>query len=78
VKALLDNGNYILVDKIASRAADEPLLFREARVEMKKIEALKLEGHGRARSLPGSEQFRKHSRVNAAPKVLAHCCSLRL
>ena len=68
-KALFDDGNYILVDKIAGRAADQEFLFGEARVEMKKIEALKFEGHGRARSLPGSEQFRKYRWVNALTKV---------
>ena len=45
-KALFDDGNHVCVDKLAGGAADEQFLFREARVEMEKIETLKFEGHG--------------------------------
>ena len=44
-ETLLDDGDEIVFDEVAGRAADEELVFREAGIEVKEVEALEFESH---------------------------------
>src|ERR1019366_939022 len=44
-KTPFDDGNEVVFNKIACRAADEKFVFTEAGVEIKEVEALKFETH---------------------------------